>query len=367
MAGQEIVTRLAAWLRQYVYFPIKGQETIAALWVLHTWMLDNFTSTPYLCLTARTKRAGKTTLLELLSAASRNGQLLATLRPAAIVRLLHATDGRVTVCFDEMESLSKSSVGDLRSILATGYRRGQFHIVSSGDKVKAFRTFGAKAFALIGDMTDVIRDRAIIMRLQRAPQGAAIEDYTNPAIRAKAHAEAMELVGEITSWIERTGKPQFITPEFLQGREAEIWLPLWTAAHHAALPAAMLDEIAAAMVDMSAIKSEPASRWTALSEDAEKDQEDADYSERVMRDAQSVLRDDETKIRSTDLVSRLKAIPTAPWRTWRGPGLDVITLAALLSRFGISPEAQRFGKGKAGDNTNVAKGYKVDAIRKVKL
>lgn len=367
MAGQELVTRLAAWLRQYVWFPTPGQDLIVALWIMHTWFIDHFTSTPYLCLTARTKRAGKTTLLELVAASGQNGQLIATLRPAAIARLLHATEGRVTACFDEMESLSRGSVGDLRSIMATGYRRGQFHMVTSGDKVKAFRTFGPKAFALIGDMTDVIRDRAIILRLSRAPRGTEVLDYTNPSVRERAHAEAAELVQELKTFAERTGKPNYIAPEFLHGRESEIWLPIWTLAHHAALSPEVMDGAAGAMVDISAIKSEPAASWTALSEDFEREQEDADYSEHVLRDMRAVLREDETKIRSTDAVERLRAIPTSPWRTWRGTGLDTITLAALLSRFGVQPKSLRFGKGKAGDNSNVHKGYDAKELREVKL
>lgn len=362
--GLDLVNRLATWLALYLWFPMPGQARIAALWIVHTWLLDHFTSTPYMSITARTKRAGKTTLLELLAAASRGGTLLATVRPAAMVRLLHAMDGRVTLCMDEMESLSKSSVGDVRSILATGYRRGQYHITSSGDKVKAWRTFGAKAFALIGDLSDVIRDRSIIMRLQRAPRGVQVLDYTNPAIRAKAHAEAAELAGEIQAYLEHRGKPAFTAPEFLHGRESEIWLPIWTAAHHCQLPEAMLREISGAMVDISAIKSEPPSRWSALADDAEKEQEEADTAERILTDCKRVIREDEAKIKSTELVERLRSIETSPWRVWRGTGIDAITLSALLSRFNIQPSAMRFGKSKSGDNSNVVKGYDANAIRK---
>lgn len=367
MTGQELVKRIAAWLEMYVWFPTKGQSTIVALWVLHSWMLDSFSSTPYLCVTARTKRAGKTTLLELLAAVTRNGTLLGTMRPAAVARLLHGMDGKATLCFDEMEGLSRGTLGDVRSILTTGYRRGSLHIVSSGDKVKGFKTFGAKAFALIGDLGDVIRDRAIIIRLQRAGRDAKVQEYGNPAVREKAHAEAAELAAEASAWSKMHGKPAYVSPEFLHGREAEIWLPIWTLAHHAGLVPAELDEVASAMVDISAIKKEDTAQWMALAEDAERDQDEADSAEQLLIDAKSVLGELETKVRSQELVDRLRALPKAPWRTWRGNGLDVITMAALLSRFGVEPKSLRFGKGKAGDNSNVHKGYEAAAIRAAKV
>lgn len=364
--GAELIGAVRAWLRRYVWFPVAGQDLIIALWIAHTWFIDGFTSTPYLCVTARTKRAGKTTLLELVAAAGQNGQTFATIRPAAIVRFLHAVEGRAVVAFDEVERMSRGTAGDVRSILATGYRRGQFHMVTSGDRVKAFRVFGPKAFALIGDMTDVIRDRSVILRLQRAPRGAEVLDYTNPTIRERAHTEAAELAAELSNWQQRTGgKSRIVSPEFLDGREREIWLPIWSMAHHAGLDAKTMDLLAAAMVDTSAIKSEPASAWTALSEDAERDQEDQDYAERMLTDLRSVLKPGETFIPSVEAVVRLQGIPTAIWRTWRGQGVNEITLAALLSRFGLAPVVGRIGKGRKGSRT--VRGYKVRDVQAVKL
>src|SRR5262249_3507154 len=51
-------------LRRYVTFPMREQADAIALWVAHTWAFAAAEFTPYLAVTAPSKRSGKSRVLE---------------------------------------------------------------------------------------------------------------------------------------------------------------------------------------------------------------------------------------------------------------------------------------------------------------
>jgi hypothetical protein len=69
-------------------------------------------------------------------------------------------------------------------------------------------------------------------------------------------------------------------------------------------------------------------------------------------------------IGSVDLVARLKALTTSPWRKFRGgDGINPDMVGELVNMYGLKPGSVRVGKGKSGSNANVVKGYKYAEVK----
>ena len=60
-----LLDEVAAFIRQYVVMT-ESQAVAVTLWIAHTHAIEAADATPYLHITAATKRAGKTRLLEVL-------------------------------------------------------------------------------------------------------------------------------------------------------------------------------------------------------------------------------------------------------------------------------------------------------------
>lgn len=363
MTGQELVERWAALIARYVQVS-KGQALVLALWALNTWVYERFPVTPYLEIWAMHKRSGKSTLAEILSLLSRGGRVLATVRVLSMVKLIEAKEGAYVPFIEEAERFEKGNLGDERSILASGYRRGAKHELEKAD----YRTFSPKAFVLIGNVHDILRDRCISIKLERGTPASnwTLERYT-------AEAEIDDL---IVAWrdvakhsldvIKTDDGPRFklVDPDWLtSARDREIWTPLFSLAHALKLHKDTLEVLQRASVDLSILKSLPPVKYHPAQEEHVSD--DANAAEAVLRDIRNVIKPGEVFIPTEQVVDRLHAIPTAPWRAWRGDGLNAITLAALMERFGLKPEVARVGKGRKDSKT--VRGYKVKQLQDVKL
>lgn len=351
LTGQQVIERWIGFLRRYLHIS-DAQALVMALWAIHTWLFEKFGSTPYLEVYAPNKGMGKTRVLEALELLVRGAERMPTARIAPIVRLIHEHQGKCTLLIDEAEKLAQGAINETRSALAAGYRRGSTHPVTTAQGVVRFPTFCPKAFALIGNIQPILRDRSIPILLQRGkPDADLLAEY------AQATEAAEALKAELFKFSQQTGAfshPAIEIPEWLYGRDAEIWTPLFAIARAMGLHKDTLEALTAASVDLSALKELDAlpSRPTVA-----EDQGDIELqaAERLLKDVAAIVQPGDKAIPTEELLTRLRAVPTAPWRSWRGKGLDAIVLSALLSRYRLTPENVRIGK-------RVVKGYKVTEI-----
>lgn len=347
MTGQQLIERWVAFLRKYVVMS-EQQALVVALWSINTWVYDRFASVPFLEIVASTKRAGKTTLLDALRMLCRGPEQFAIVRILTILRMIEHYEGKVTILIDEAEQFGRPNLGDTRQGVATGYRQGAQHAVSVGKGFQRFRTFAPWAFAQIGNVHDVLRDRCIEIELQRGKPAASLSEN-----RDIATAEAQELIAEFILFsrhaAERHGRIPIVAAEWLHSRERELWTPIVSIAHWLGLHADTMRSLQAASVDFGLLKQQPAKVWHSAQD--ETDAEDRDAAERVLADSLSVLVAGEPFIPSSVLVDRLRSIDTAPWRGWRGNGLNEVLLAALLVRYGVEPKVARVGKGRKDSKT----------------
>lgn len=360
--GQQLVERWIAFIRTYVSMT-EAQGLVVALWAINTWLYDRFSAVPFLEIVATTKRSGKTTLLDVLKMLTRGAEKFAIVRILTVLRMIEAYEGRVTILIDEAEQFSKPSLGEQRSGIATGYKAGSQHAISTGKTFTRFRTFAPWAFAQIGNVHDVLRDRCIEIELERAKPERVLSEWTETA-QAEAQALIAELVDYSKQSAHKTGgtlRVPIVPAEWLSGRERELWTPIVSVAHWLNLHADTLKQLQIASVDMGLLKTLPAKVWHSAQD--ETDAEDRDMATRVVQDIRSVVAPGETFIPSSVLVDRLRGIAIAPWRMWRGNGLNETTLAALLDRYGVGPVQKRIKPKPA----SAVRGYDVKAINGIKL
>ena len=356
MTGQQLIDRWIGFIRRYVVLT-EQQALVVALWAINTWVYERFAAVPFLEIVAVTTRSGKTTLLDVLSMLCRGAEKFAIVRILTVLRMIEAYEGKLTILIDEAEQFSKASLGEQRSGVATGYKAGAQHAVSVGTDFKRFRTFAPWAFAQIGNVHDVLRDRCIEVELQRGRPERVLSEWDDTA-----KAEADELVAELVDYSKAAGlRIPVVAADWLHGRERELWTPLVSVASWLKVHADTMRALQVASVDMGLLKTLPPKVWHSAQD--ELDAEEKDAAERVLADLKAVLQPGEAFIPSSVAVDRLRAITTAPWRAWRGNGLNEITLSALLARYGVQPKQARL-KGKKG--TNPVRGYMAKDINAAK-
>ena len=362
MTGQQLLEAWAEFIARYVVVT-RGQALTLALWALNTWVYERFPVTPYLEIWAMHKRSGKSTLAELLALMVRGGRVLATARVLSMVKLIEAKEGAYVPFIEEAERFKSPTLGDERSILASGYRRGAVHELEKA----SYRTFCPKAFVLIGNVHDILRDRCISIKLER---GTPSHNWTLERVSAEAEIDDLIVLYRETAKqmdvIKTDDGPRFhlVDPAWLpSARDRELWTPLFSLAKALRVSDAVFEALQRASVDLSILKTLPRVDYHPMQEEHVHD--DANAAEAVLRDLLTVVTPLETFIPSAEAVTRLQGIATSPWRAWRGDGLNEISLAALLGRFGVESVTGQVGKGRKG--RQVVRGYKVKALRDVKL
>lgn len=368
--SRDLLERIGQYIDKYVTFANPDYSFVSSLWAAGTFMFSKpvdvggddvsapdiaFDAFPYLVITSDTKRSGKTRFSEVLSSLCSRVRNYAGATPVTVFRSIKYECP--TIFFDEAESMAGEAADMMRQVTNAGYRKGQTvprASVLTPSGVEEWPVYCPKGFILIGDVRDTLRDRSIIIRMQRAE---AKERY----VFAKAKAEGAELRGEL----ERvaSGKRNDIEDvythhkglEFLTDRDEEIWLPLFALCE--VLAPSRVEELKRIAVDMATEKTSPLRRYTTLN-GAEDQAESEEYGRRLVRDCAVIFKKGERAIFTRDLLPRLHELVTGPWRKYRGEGLTAMAMADMLSPFGLQPHLVKI-KGV------VARGYHRADIEKV--
>ncbi len=350
MTRDSLIADLQAYIRQYVTFTNPDYAFAAALWTVGTYLWPHFDAYPYLTITSDTKRSGKTRFSEVLSFAASNPRNFAGMTAAALFRSIR--DENPSVFIDEAETLSSEAASTMRAVLNVGYRRGQTIPRLGKNGVEEWPAYCPKVFVLIGDVYDTLRDRSIIVRMQRAEAKMRfIYDHARAEGQALRERAASVIADHGSAIVDRYTRHPGLT--FLADRDEEIWLPLFAICE--ILAPSRVDELCRVAVDMSTEKTSEARRYVNLL-GAERAAEDDEYARRLVHDLLTVINGAKS-IFTADAIVALKELPTGPWRKYRGEGLSDRDLANLLARFGLTPVLVRKGK-------QVQRGYKRDAVEK---
>lgn len=359
-----LVRRIEQFIQRFVTLADEAYSLPLALWVINTYLWESFTAVPYLCITAATKRSGKTLLSEVLAFMCNRSKQAASMTAAAMYRIIE--NEKPTLFLDETEALlSSEAQTKLSQVLNSGYRKGQVVSISVGEGYREFSVFGPKVFIQIGDVRGTLQDRSIVIRMRRAEPKEEF-DYDRvhaegSAIAARVAEKALDLRDVIYE-----ASANFSTKKelgFLGDRDKEIWKPLFVIA--TLVCPERLRELKRIAVDMATEKTQDRRDYKKL-QDAEAAAQEDDFAVRLIRDLSTVFNGTHPNLSSEEAVVRLRDLEVGPWRKYRGEGLDVIMLAQMLSRFGLAPCNVRIGRGRNPEN-RILKGYKkADVIRGLK-
>jgi hypothetical protein len=226
VGGDQIATTLATAVKTYAVLPDAAAEAIA-LWVLHTWLVKEFTISPRLAVTSPTKGCGKTTILRLLNRIVRRPKRAGSISPPALFRAVEQF--QPTILLDETEKYIEHG-SDLHALLNEGHCKGATVMRVLGEKLelREFSVFGAAAFARNGRLPDDLEQRSIIVEMQRRRAGESLAELREDRI------ESLQRVARMCArWAEdHAGECGEIDPDMggLINRTADNWRPLFAVA-----------------------------------------------------------------------------------------------------------------------------------------
>lgn len=222
---------LVAYIRRFVVLS-EAQAQALALWVCHTYVMDAADLTPYLHITAGTRRAGKSLLLApVLQAVVHRPWSTTRTTVAALARKIDAA--HPTLLLDESDQAfdGKSDYCiQLIGVLNAGFSRHGTYSACVGEGAglgtKDFDVFSAKAIAGIGKLPTTIADRSIPIVLRRKLKSDMVDRARDKVVRGAGKP----LRERCAQWA-RTALPSLkgaepVLPAALNDRQQDIWEPL---------------------------------------------------------------------------------------------------------------------------------------------
>lgn len=229
----EPLTAVEKWLGKYIKTAHQDDLHTLTLWVVHTHLLTELSTTPRLLLDSPVPGSGKSTVLDHFLRLCHSPVGASALSSASLLARILAQEPR-TILIDEAEkSLSPKKEGrdDLLAVLNSGYRKGGSRPVLVPDKEQGWKmqemsTYGPVAMAGNSpDLPEDTRQRSIRVLLLPDVEGT-VEDSDWEDIED----DSIELHSHIAQWCEQL-RPDMhnvkpVMPDGLKGRNREKWKPL---------------------------------------------------------------------------------------------------------------------------------------------
>ena len=216
--------------------------------------------------------------------------------------------------------------------------------VGDDHEPRRFGTWCPKVLAGIGDLPDTVRDRALVIRLERRPFDVAISRW-----RDRDRVQIARLQRQIVRWTSDhvtailAARNEVVFSAVLHDRARDAWEALLAMGHTAGDDWAGPDG-----------RAQRACQHVAGDAD-----DDLGACEQLLGDLRAVFRaagDPET-LSTNHLLGALQALEERPWSEWRrGKPISARGLAHLLRPFKVQPETIRFTAG-------LAKGYRRGALQ----
>jgi putative DNA primase/helicase len=323
--GADLLDAMSASVRRHVVMFDYAADT-AALWAIHTYLLDCSGISPRLAITSPERGCGKTTALDVLSRLVSRPLPTANASASAIFRVVEMQ--RPTLLIDEADTFLPENE-ELRGILNSGHRYGGSVIRTVGEEFepRSFSTYSACAVALIGKLPATLADRSVPIELRRRRTDEPIESF-----RFDRTQHLDQFARKAARWAADNGdRIRGADPDMPAGvfnRAADNWRPLLAIADAAggdwparARRAVQYAGAATAAADEQSVRVLLLSDIRAI------------FAERAV-----------DRLASAELVEALVGIEGRTWAEWKvGRPITANTLARLLAPFTIAPETIRMG------------------------
>ena len=326
--GLELVQKLRALYERYLVLPY-GASIVLAFWALHTYAVNAFDYSPRLCIKSAAPQCGKTQLLQLLELTTYSPVNISSITASGIFRTIAAW--HPTLLIDEADTYINGN-NEIRGIVNAGYKRGGKVLRTIATKndytTKTFDCYGAMAIAGIGNRDATIMDRSITIVMRRAgPHDRCVEKLRERLVKPQTTQLQSMCMRYMMDNVNAISEIFPDVPNFLNGRKADIWEPLFAIAHH--ISPDLVSELADA-----------AARLCPMSVDVET------RPIQLLADISQVFENTGADFLATDeLLRHLYQFETRPWadKEYGKTVLTSITLAGMLRDFDIRPQQVRIG------------------------
>ena len=220
----EIYTELYDFTKKYLVLN-PDEYHILTLWIMASWLVDDFNTCPYLCMIAP-KESGKTQVLKVLGELAYRSVATISVTAASLFRAIELW--KITLLIDEAEFQVKTETEAgqaLYGCLNGGYKRGSYAIRIEGDSSNrlpaTYEVFGFKAIAATKLFHPTLESRSIVFNMKQGrPEKLLIDEKEGAILRSK-----------LLFWRFATlNKLRLMQPESSSGRLIEMFSPLFTIA-----------------------------------------------------------------------------------------------------------------------------------------
>jgi putative DNA primase/helicase len=333
----QLLSDITTVVRRFIVCEKETAHAVA-LWVAMTWFIDVVQVAPLAIITAPEKRCGKSLLLSLLGRLSARAITASSISPAALFRTIDAWCP--TLFIDEADAFIKDNE-ELRGLLNSGHTRDSAYVIrTQGENFTPtkFNTWGAKALAGIGQLSDTLMDRAVILELRRKLPHEEVDRirHAEPALFDTLRAKLARFAEDYRDRVRQAMPP---VPHSLNDRAQDNWEPLLAIAVIAGSEWLRIG-YAAALKLSGGEHGSPTTGTELLSDIKE-------------------LFADRDRISTADLIGLLCNDEEKPWATFnRGKPITPRQVAKRLKEYGIHSHTIRSG-------VDTAKGYIIDQFKEV--
>jgi hypothetical protein len=220
---------LVDWMLRRFLFLQDHQFTALALWILHTFVFNEFGHSPRLALLSPVRGCGKSVALDLCEKLCLRARKFGSATTAVLPRLIH--NGQSTVLLDEGDNLDFAGDPVLRAVLNDGFKAGARRALMIKGEATEFGLFAPIALAAIGRLPLPLMSRSIAINMSRAPRKARLERFD---VKNRTLCEELDVVYRIVFAWSLTVRGKLDTdpkmPDRFYGRLADRWRGLFAIA-----------------------------------------------------------------------------------------------------------------------------------------
>ena len=326
--GAVLLRNVEKFISRFVVLPPAALLPVSLL-AIGTHCFGLFETFPYLALLSPEKGCGKTRTTEVLEQIVFEPVRAVCISEAALFRL--AEDKKPTLILDEAEGLTGKGerAEAIRSLLNAGNRAGAQvpRCVGNSHELRFFSVFCPKIVCAIRSCPETVKDRAIVVPMQRKKPGEKVERFILRRIRP----EGQHLREQIKAFTQANGRSikhayEQLEADFLTDRELENFEPLLAVL--AVLDSSRLTELQGGAELLAEGKRDAA--------------QDDSLTLRLLSDVRAVWPNGEAKIFTTELLDRLKAVEDGPWAS--DEKFDARKLSRFLRPFNVTPQTVQIGR-----------------------
>jgi hypothetical protein len=235
--GSTLLDDISTFLARFVSYPSEHARCAHVLWIVHTWLMSCWDSTPRIAFLSPEPASGKSRALEVTEPLVPRPVHAVNTTPAYLFRKVSDEAGSPTILYDEIDTVFGPKAKDneeTRGMLNSGHRKGATagRCVVRGKVIETeeLPSYCAVAMAGLNDLPDTIMTRSVICRMRRRAPDEPVEPWR----RRVNGPEAEKLHRRIALWtasVEVAATDYWpLMPEAIQDRDADIWEALLTVA-----------------------------------------------------------------------------------------------------------------------------------------